>query len=276
MRCRYRFIYLVLAIALYTAPLLTQAKTAAVQQKKTNAVVLRELVTVVALQLKKDTTITKSAEVTSVSADNEAWWVGSDGRSYSVASVVGFTVNIPVSDFSSYPKPPSTAPLPRHLTKTAKKILRLHGFTVNARNSSRSETDTRFEDYVLAFTKKDIFCVIKQNYEISMPYQKEQDQTDWWFGCFDHAAYVRAYRKQAPFLDALGKGYDRDIVVHPRIVGNFAVVNLNARRGGAYAIMKKIDKRWLSIFEGQDLPDCDAMEKYNVPKSLYEECAHYQ
>ena len=52
----------------------------------------------------------------------------------------------------------------------------------------------------------------------------------------------------------------------------FAVGSANYIYTGFMWIAKNIDGEWQIISRGQDIPFCSDMEKYEVPKSIYETC----
>lgn len=160
----------------------------------------------------------------------------------------------------------------KQINKDVEKIFLENGFTKDKVNSSKSEEDSNFYDYVLAFTKDNLKCTITTSPDVGWTgnedYKKIPGHFDVSVSCSDKIE--EKYKEQLPYLQGLNE-HNNAISTISRS-GDFANLNINARRTGYYVIGKFINNKFTKIGAGQDYQQCSLIDKYNVPKEIYTNC----
>ena len=147
-------------------------------------------------------------------------------------------------------------------------IMRQNDFQTNQRNSSESIEDSQFYDYIQAYKNETIKCVFKANPDCSTSSKETQMHYTFSFGCTE--AFDTNYQQQSSYLKDLGID---DAIIHvQKKIGDFVKLNVNFRRTGHYTIAKLIDGKWNEIYSGQDIPSCEIVEKYEIPKEIISDC----
>jgi hypothetical protein len=147
-------------------------------------------------------------------------------------------------------------------------IMKQNGFQTNQRNSSESIEDSQFYDYIQAYENETVKCVFEANPDCGTYSKETQVHYTFSFGCTE--AFDRNYQQQAPYLKDLGID---DAIIHvQKKIGDFVELDVNFRRSGHYTIAKLISGKWNEIFSGQDIPSCEIVEKYEIPKEIISDC----
>jgi len=184
------------------------------------------------------------------------WWISDDDwniidkNAVSIISSDAFTI---IHD-SSDPLDSSVKKINRSLSK----IFLDNGFALNIKNSSKSETDQKFYDYIIAFQKEETRCILMIN----------KDNGQYVITCSDR--FQEAYNEQIPYLKGLN--IDNGVVYGIERIGNFATISVGLRRTGHFKIIKIDGEKMEEIFRGQEPPPCNLMTESGVPKEIYNNC----
>jgi len=176
-------------------------------------------------------------------AASSQWWISDDGWSISVPNAVSVT---------------SSNPQAKELNGLISKIFLDNGFALNAANTSKSEAENEFYDYIVAFQKGETRCTLKT----------DGDNGEYTVACSNHLQ--EAHEEQIPYLKALDR---RDVIVNVRErIGDFVWLDVHLRRTGNLALVKDEGGEMRLIFSGQEAPPCDLMIENEVPKEVYGTC----
>lgn len=185
------------------------------------------------------------------------WWISDDGWNIIDDSAFEIISTDPISNLPN----PYSSPLDattKELNESLSEIFLDNDFSINNLNTSESETDKSFYDYIVAFEKEDTRCIIKIN----------RDNWEYSISCSDE--FQKAYDEQIPYL----KGLDIKDGVITKIekIGNFARLSIRHRRTGHFKIIKIVGDEMIEIFRGQEPPRCKLMIENQVPEEIYERC----
>jgi hypothetical protein len=154
------------------------------------------------------------------------------------------------------------------LSKSIYYVMTTAGFSLNQANSSKSIADDQFYDYVQAYEKDNLKCTFVASPDCGGSLGEDTMHYDFSFTCTD--SFEKNYREQLPFLKDLNIA--KAIIHVSKRVGDYAMVNVNYRRTGHYVIAQLVNGIWVELSAGQDIPNCQIMEKYQVPQEIYGEC----
>ncbi len=186
------------------------------------------------------------------------WWISDDGWSIIDPNTVSITSSVSTSNVEHQSPVNPLNPLAKELNNLISKIFLDNDFALNTLNTSKSETDNEFYDYVVAFQKDETRCILKTN----------GDYGEYTISCSN--SFQEAYEKQIPYLKALN---NRNSIVSVRErIGDFVWLNVHLRRTGYLALMKDNGEEIKLIFTGQEAPFCDLMIENQVPKEVYGAC----
>ncbi len=192
------------------------------------------------------------------------WWISEDG--WSILVPTDLSIIAKVSPEQYYPNKNEFT----ILNSIVKDEMIKNGFTLNNLNSSGNEEDTKFYDYVLAYEKDDVKCVVTSSPDVGHGADDTKDYSEFSFSCFSNDLLNNAYEKQTPFLKGL---QEKDAVVsHIKIQGNRAQMALNWRRTGAVAFMYKDGEDWRKVIVAQGIPSCSELEQNSVPQEYWVDC----
>lgn len=201
---------------------------------------------------------------------NSLWWVSKDGWNIIVDKAASTILRIPDSTVPTNIEPVQTS-ISKKFQALSTGIMKKNNLSLNALNSSTSETDKKYYDYIQAYEGPNIYCAILTN-----PDRFGDDSTggksviEMKVNCADDKTYQVAYNQQIPFLKGLN---DKNAIVsHLEVKNNVASLALNDRRTGATAFMYKSGNEWKKIIIAQAVPLCDELVKNNVPKEFWVEC----
>lgn len=151
------------------------------------------------------------------------------------------------------------------------KVMAANGFVIDAEtNSSTSITDTKFYDYIKAYSRGKTKAVLSISPDCGSSSQ-ETDPVMYYSASFGYTTeYEKNYDAQSPFL------YDlelKDSIVHiEKSDGAFRVLSINFRRTGHAMIVKKIDEKWTELWAGQDVISCAVRDNKQIPLSISPDC----
>lgn len=189
------------------------------------------------------------------------WWIGPDGLNIINDDSPGVELNIfnCEADFKG-------------ITQLAGlqigEIMKQNGFKTNQKNSSKSIEDDQFYDYIQAYENGAVKCVFAANPDCGTSSEEIQMHYTFSFGCTK--AFDENYQQQAPYLKDLGIS---DAVIHvQKKTGDFVKLSINFRRTGHYTIARLTGGKWNEIYSGQDIPSCEIVEKYKIPKEIISDC----
>lgn len=141
------------------------------------------------------------------------------------------------------------------------------GFTLDTDNSSRTTADERFFDYVQAYQKGDTLCTTVVNPEYS---SYDGGGTDMAYtltvSCAD--TLTQEAEGQQPLLDALDLRAKDATAYIGNQVGDFFVVQVNYRRGGTRAVLKKEGATYRVLLVSQEEPPCKLLDEEKVPPEV--------
>jgi len=146
-------------------------------------------------------------------------------------------------------------------------IMSSYGFTRNWENSSRSIPDDISYDYIQGYEQGDTKCVFVANPDCGTASKLPMHYT-FSFSCTNDVD--KNYQEQVPYLKDLG--ITDAIIYSQKRIGDSMIVYVNNRRSGHYILAKLIDGKWTAVFSGQDLPPCQIIETYQIPKDLVGDC----
>lgn len=140
--------------------------------------------------------------------------------------------------------------------------------TVLSANDFKKDENNSYSDFSIydGYAKEDVKLSFSANpecqsdsgsnlfsYVFSVGYTKEFDKN---------------YQEQNSFL--------RDLKIKDAVVrilkkkGDFVLLAVNFDRGGNHIIAKKIDGKWQKVYQGQDRPSCDILERHAVPLEVFD------
>lgn len=179
-------------------------------------------------------------------------------------SAIGFTIPINIA----YPCERSICvrlPMIRELNESFSLMFRQNGFVENKLNSSASEDDEQFYDYILAFQKDNTVCTLTTNPDVMG--EPAHVAINYVVACSDEIN--RHYAEQLPFLMSLN---DPNASVQvQKISSDFALVEFGYRREGMYGILKKINGTWHILHKSQESPPCELITQYGIPEKIYKD-----
>ncbi|MFH1462132.1 MAG: hypothetical protein ABIG08_00290 [bacterium] len=186
------------------------------------------------------------------------WWISDDGWNIIDPNAVSITLS-GYTFKGEHPSPINPLNLlAKELNYLISKILLDNSFALNAANTSESEENNDFYDYVVAFQKGGTRCTLT---------------TDGDFGKYSVACsnrFQEAYEEQTPYLKVLD---NREVIVSVKErIGDFVWLSVHLRRTGYLALMKDRGGEIKLIFTGQEEPPCDLMIENKVPKEVYGAC----
>lgn len=147
-------------------------------------------------------------------------------------------------------------------------IMKRNDFKTNQKNSSNSIEDDRFYDYIQAYENGAAKCVFVANPDCGTSSEETPMHYTFSFGCTKNLD--GNYQQQAPYLKDLGIN---DAIIHvQKKIGDFVKLNVNFRRTGYYTIARLTSGKWNEIYSGQDIPSCEIVEKYKIPKEIISDC----
>ncbi|MFH1036485.1 MAG: hypothetical protein ABIG29_00935 [Candidatus Nealsonbacteria bacterium] len=181
------------------------------------------------------------------------WWISEDDWSINVPNAI----SIVSKDIRGSSVEPLDAEA-RNLNYFISNIFLVNDFELNATNTSKSEREPEFFDYIVAFQKGETQCTLTTNGE------------SWEYTVTCSDGLQKAYEAQIPYLKALDR---RDVIVNVRKkIGDFAWLDVHPRRTGNLALMKDEGGEMRLIFSGQEAPPCDLMIENGVPEEVYGTC----
>lgn len=207
-------------------------------------------------------------------SDAFVWWISNDNKNIIVRDGFATSSSVPVTalemnetqkaDFEKKFNP---------MAYVVEQSLTKNGFTKNALNSSDSLADGKFYDYIAAYEKSPTICTLSLNGDVSGT--EKNLSKEMVFTCSDQ--FQKYYDEQVPFLNAFYKTNKSSFtgeyaVTDIKKIGEFAVVNLGARRTGFYSIFKKVNNEYQSVFSGQEAPTCKIVDQYKIPKTVTKTC----
>ncbi len=195
--------------------------------------------------------------------NDDIWWISTDRWNLLVPSKYLVTVNV---------RPVKNSPNQEVMTKLQKIVndeMVKNGWKSNTINSSTSQSDTRFYDYVQAYEKDELKCVATTSPDVGSSGDEEFYST-FKFGCFDNTDLQKAYDAQTPFLKGLN---EKDSVVRDiKIKGPRASLTVHWRRTGAVGWMYNENGVWKKVIVTQAVPECTDLEKNGVPQEFWIDC----
>lgn len=194
--------------------------------------------------------------------NSSLWWISPEGLNI---------INNSVAVELQLECGPQSEPLNEALTLLIPKIdtiFKKNGYELNILNSSKSLTDHSFYDYIKAYEKGNIKCTFVGSPDCAKYENEEIHHQSVLVMCTDK--YDDNYKQQSPYLKDLGI---KDAVINiSKNVNNFIYYYINWRRTGAYGIAKNENGKWIKLYEGQDSPSCDVVNKYKIPKEIIKVC----
>lgn len=182
------------------------------------------------------------------------WWISNDDW-----NIIDKTASSIISSETTFDRNRAvTSTISNKLNTQISKIFLDNGFAKNFLNSSKSQTDKSFYDYILAFQKNKTNCILKVN----------RDNGKYSITCADN--FQEAYNQQIFYLKGLN--LKNAAIYDIEKNGNFAKLGISLRRTGYFSIIKIVDNKVEEVFKGQESPSCDLMEKNKVPLELYKNC----
>lgn len=196
--------------------------------------------------------------------EDDVWWITPDGWSILVTTNESFVAKV---------LPTGSSPNKIEFTKLnsiVKQAMQTNGFSFNSLNSSSSESDGKYYDYVQAYEKGEIKCLATSSPDVGHGSDETKFYSSFTFSCFKDADLQSAYAKQSPFLKGLNA--KEAVVSNIRINGNRATMSINWRRTGASVWMYRVGNEWKKVIIAQAIPMCAELEKNNVPKEFWITC----
>ncbi|MBI2443016.1 MAG: hypothetical protein HYV40_03880 [Candidatus Levybacteria bacterium] len=147
-------------------------------------------------------------------APGRFWWISDDNWSINVENAERVVVSIPVpeEDMSLYSESPFLfPPKAKEFQFLVSQMMSQMGYVLDTRNSSEDTSDTKYYDYLQAFTNGDNYCVSETNadiatYEDTGSRMMKRLQVS----CVTKEQFKKAYDEQLPFLKGLSK---RDAII---------------------------------------------------------------
>lgn len=199
---------------------------------------------------------------------SNTWWITQDGWNILTPSEEVLVKVLP-KNFGEANKEEF-----RKLNRVVKRVMDANGFVINKLNSSDSEDDTKYYDYVQSYENKEQKCVVTSSPDVGNRGETNRSYSDFTVGCFTDSELNSAYKEQIPFLMALQKekGWRDNIVYDISIKGDLAKMAFHGRRTGFSGLMYRENGEWKVAFLGQAAPSCDEVYKSNVPKAYWPTC----
>lgn len=148
------------------------------------------------------------------------------------------------------------------------KVMTQNGFRINEKNSSKSVDDDQFYDYAQAYENGSTKVVFTANPDCEANSNETPMHYTFSFGFTED--FDNNYQLQSPYLKDLNI---KEAIIHvQKKVGDFSYLSVHLRRTGYYTIAKLINGRWTELFSGQDIPSCEIVEKYYIPKDIISDC----
>jgi hypothetical protein len=148
------------------------------------------------------------------------------------------------------------------------KVMTQNGFKLNQRNSSKSIDDDQFYDYVQAYEKDSVKAVFTADPDCET--SSNEIPMHYTFSFIFTNNFEANYQEQAQYLKDLNIN---DAIIHVRNkVDDFVNLSVHYRRTGHYTIAKLINGKWTELFSGQDIPSCEIVKKYSIPKGIISDC----
>jgi len=191
------------------------------------------------------------------------WWISPEGLDIINPNSSGVSLSLSCAPGEALPEKDLVILVP-----IVDKIFMENNYKVNSLNSSISFKDDKFYNYVKAYEKEEIKCVLTATPDCPSGDPEKEPHNYLSVVCTD--SYEKNYQEQVSLLRDLNI---KDAVINvSKIKDDFVYLNINLRRTGYYMIAKKENGKWKEIFSGQDYPQCSLMEKYKVPKEIYLDC----
>ena len=190
------------------------------------------------------------------------WWNDNEGYNIFVTSTDSFVVATSAPVISGGPD----AVVGKYFYKEvalARMSFVEQGFMINASTTSTSSPDSNSD--IWAYQRSNDLCTIQVNSDYQSYDSSGIMAYTLWLACGDTLAQAQA--EQRPFIDALnykGKG----VVIINKHDGLFYSVNTWNAPGGESAILKKEASGYRVLFQGQDMPSCDIVNKEKIPDSV--------
>ena len=190
------------------------------------------------------------------------WWNDNNGYNVFVTSTDSFVVATSAPVISGGPD----AVVGEYFFKeiaAVKQIFAEQGFMVNTFTTSTSSPDRSAN--IWAYQRNNDLCTIQVNSDYQSYDSSGIMGYTLWVACGDTLA--QAQTEQRPFIDALnykGKG----VVIINKQDGLFYSVSTWNAPGGESAILKKEANGYRVLFQGQDMPSCDIVNKEKIPNSV--------
>lgn len=197
------------------------------------------------------------------------WWVNEDGYSIGNGEVYSGVWGMSCSGSDYEEKQAAFGALKREAGPWIDTTMAVYGFAKSAANTSSSFEDDSFYDYIQGYENEQFKCVFTADPDCS---GAGDDDMAFKFSvnCIDTASYAENEQVQLPYLKDL-EIKDQVIQVND-LVGDFAVMTINARRTGAVLTAKKINGKWTKVYAGQDVMPCEIAEQYGVPETIAPSC----
>ncbi len=197
--------------------------------------------------------------------ESSLWW--NDEDEYSI--IVPGTESIEIAkDNGSGADNFAETSFARDVLDITDEVLTARGFTLNEKNSSDNETDRQFYDYIKVYEKGSELCVARVD-----PDYSSAGCTENMFMCNTIEItcgndLVGSQAEQRPFLEALELQSKESIITSIFQEGDYYKVGVHGRRAGYLSILKREDNSLRVLFEGQEAPSCELLDKENIPSSL--------
>lgn len=198
--------------------------------------------------------------------DMDMWWTTPDGfniinKHVSGIELYSFNCEIDAESFSAF------YGTTKFFASRIDEIMSSYGFIRSWKNSSRSISDDISYDYIQGYEQGDMKCVFVANPDCGTASKLPMHYT-FSFSCTNDVD--KNYQEQVPYLKDLG--ITDAVIYSQKRIGDSMIVYVNNRRSGYYTLAKLIDGKWTGVFSGQDIPPCQIMETYQIPKDLVGDC----
>ncbi|EKD56729.1 MAG: hypothetical protein ACD_58C00112G0011 [uncultured bacterium] len=200
------------------------------------------------------------------------WWITEDGLNifnpYSLGLEFNNIPNVCESDLISLS---NFKEITLTIGSKVDEIMIANGFTKNLINSSQSLEDNKFYDYVQAYEKGMVKVVFTANPDCS---SYSSDPMSYSYSLGFTNSLSKNYQQQSQYLKDLNIT-DAIISINNRI-GDFANLSVHYRRTGYATIAKLINNKWVEIHSGHEVPTCDLVSKYQIPKEVINDCINIE
>lgn len=195
----------------------------------------------------------------------DTWWVTPDGWSILVPTDKSMVIKVLPSGSAE----PNKEEFGR-LNTIARDIMLSSKFTLNTLNSSESESDKKYYDYVQAYEKGNEKCVATSSPDVGAGANEDRFYSKFTFSCFTNEELQAAYDLQIPFLKGLNR--KNSVVSLIEVKGDRATMGIHGRRTGAVAFMYKSGSEWKTVIIAQAVPGCDELIANGVPQEFWVDC----